>query len=174
MTSTVWCVGADNEAFAVAQELRDGLHARCPGAYRTPSGEVRACGCRCHELPVDLAEAAKGRLPIVDPPPADGPDLVDKGRKRAEKTAPRGRCEHCGEPCRARFLPGHDAKLKSDLAVAAMGGDVESAAELWLRAWWTGAGKRRTPTHVLEEGASLANARGYILVRERNARRQSR
>lgn len=47
-----------------------------------------------------------------------------------------GSCECCGEPTRGgRFLPGHDARLKSRLRKAAQGGDMDAATELEQRGW---------------------------------------
>jgi hypothetical protein len=49
-----------------------------------------------------------------------------------------GFCEcGCGQPVRNRFMPGHDARLKSRLVREARAGDIEAKLRLerlgWLR-----------------------------------------
>lgn len=166
------CELAGRVDVALGEAARERLHRRCPGAYRTPAGGAHECGCACHRESVDLAAATKGRLPIVDPPPADRPETVDKGRKRAAGTPPRGRCECCGEPCRARFLPGHDAKLKSRLTRDAAAGDVEASAELWVRGWMRLV-HGRIPREVVDDGSELANHAGDSFLPLRVERRTS-
>lgn len=68
-------------------------------------------------------------------------DEIDEFARPVEKKArqPRpatGACECCGEPTRGgRFLPGHDARLKSRLRKAARDGDPQAAGELEQRGW---------------------------------------
>lgn len=130
------CSTARRGQVAMSEEARDRLHGRCPGAYLTTEGEVRPCGCECHGEGVDLGEAAKRPLSVLNPPPrGEGPDEETKARKRPD-VASKGYCEHCGAPCNGRFLPGHDAKLKSQLAHAASKWhDAEAWAELIQRDW---------------------------------------
>lgn len=70
--------------------------------------------------------------------PTDEIDEFERPQERRPRL-PRpttGQCECCGEPTRGgRFLPGHDARLKSRLRKAAKGGDQEAAAELETRGW---------------------------------------
>lgn len=70
--------------------------------------------------------------------PADELDEFDRPQEKKLRT-PRpatGNCECCGEPTRGgRFLPGHDARLKSRLRKASAEGDVEATSELELRGW---------------------------------------
>lgn len=78
------------------------------------------------------AEAIKRGVPA---------DEIDEFERPEEKKPrpPRlsvGVCECCGEATRGgRFLPGHDARLKSKLRAAAKTGDVEAATELESRGW---------------------------------------
>lgn len=68
-------------------------------------------------------------------------DEIDEFERPLEKKprTPRpavGSCECCGAATRGgRFLPGHDAKMKSRLREAAKKGDVEASAELEQRGW---------------------------------------
>lgn len=68
-------------------------------------------------------------------------DEIDEFERPLEKKprVPRstvGACECCGESTRGgRFLPGHDAKMKSRLRAAAKEGDQQAVAELERRGW---------------------------------------
>ena len=85
-------------------------------------------------------------------------------------STPAGRCEHCGEPCRGRFVVGHDAKLKSELTRAARAGDSDAVAELIVRDWWRLVKEGSVPEGVVEQGRFKAQgACGRALVAERNA-----
>lgn len=167
------CQKADSTAIAIPDGAREHLHAMCPGAYITPGGEVRRCGCECHPAITDTALAALALekvLPVVEEPPAaDAPEAAPRGRKKARKRAP-GRCEHCGAPTGGRFAVGHDAKLKSELAAAASGGDAEAVAELILRDWWR-LTKVPIPPATVQLGSRLAENEGYKLVERRNRSR---
>lgn len=118
----------------VAEAARAGIHAGCPGAFRDPQGGLHPCTCECHGAGVDLEDVGKGRLPVQGVDPGDGAESARQDRKKAEKR-PTGACECCGAPCRGRFLPGHDAKLKSLLTKLAVAGSVEAWAELVVRDW---------------------------------------
>ncbi len=62
-----------------------------------------------------------------------------RARKRTGGAPPRarsGKCECCGEPTKGgRFLPGHDAKLASQLKAKVQCGDDEAYAEMERRGW---------------------------------------
>lgn len=147
------------------------MHSRCPGAFRRPDGVVEACDCGCHHSnPIDLVAAAKGRLPVLDPSPegqpAGGDSRPEKGQKEASKTPSRPgvgrRCECCGAGSRSRFLPGHDAKLKSKLFKQAKTGSDRAALELELRGWLRLVKYEQIPEPTLER----ALVRAKHVVRE--------
>lgn len=66
-------------------------------------------------------------LPVADPEAADALRSHRLEPRRPRRSSPdgvNGTCGcSCGAPVRRRFLPGHDAKLKSSLRQAAVGGD---------------------------------------------------
>jgi hypothetical protein len=70
---------------------------------------------------------------------AGDPDEVTEVPKTDRVVPLQGReCEcGCGAAVRARFLPGHDARLKSQLVREARAGDIEAKLRLerlgWLR-----------------------------------------
>lgn len=70
-----------------------------------------------------------------------GDDEIDEFDRPLERKprAPRstvGQCECCGAATRGgKFLPGHDAKMKSRLRAAAKSGDVAAKSELERRGW---------------------------------------
>jgi hypothetical protein len=69
------------------------------------------------------------------------PDEIDEFERPQEKKprVPRpavGACECCGEATKGgKFLPGHDAKMKSRLREAAKQGDMDAQTELERRGW---------------------------------------
>ena len=81
------------------------------------------------------AEAIRAGLSL-DPDEID--DEFDRPLEKKPRT-PRpsvGACECCGEPTKGgKFLPGHDAKMKSRLRAAAKQGDLGAQAELEQRGW---------------------------------------
>lgn len=130
------------------------------------AGQVRCVDCGLVTLDTEAVVAQAGQLRCVDREACVGrlkarmdanPALAGARARRAEtaarkasggKSKPKtGRCEHCGGPTGGgRFQPGHDAKLKSDLAGALKGwlkghfeGDpralVPDAVELTARGW---------------------------------------
>lgn len=139
------CQIASRMSVALGDEARAAMHRRCPGAYRTPDGEAHLCDCDCHRpesgsFIVDVDEAAKGPLPVLDPSLEGSPAGEDSRPKKGQKAPQRGthvgrRCECCGAASRSRFLPGHDAKLKSKLFRAAKTGSLAAVLELEVRDW---------------------------------------
>lgn len=151
------CVAADDSVVQVSDGTRQRLHGRCPGAYRSPDGEAHACSCECHGgagVPQDHESAS---LPTLAPV---GPDARGEGleAERRPKRAPEStnRCACCGRPCKSRFLPGHDAKLKSRLYAAAKQGDAYAWAELALRGWSRLGKISEVERQTREEGESIA------------------
>lgn len=173
------CHAACGNRVALREEARVALHKRCPGAYLTPNGEFRQCRCECHGDEAVTREATEGlRLDVLTPPRADVPAATDKADERpfvASGSTSRGgstparRCEHCGEPCRGRFVVGHDAKLKSELAQAASEGDAHAWAELELRNWSRLVKAGKVSEEIQELGQQIAFREGERLVVERNA-----
>lgn len=169
------CHAASRTAIPLRDDVKAKLHARCPGAYRTPDGELRRCDCACHGeggISDEALEATKGlRLNVLEPDApsaASDPARSKKGRKEASST-PSNKCEHCGAPCRGRFVVGHDAKLKSELTRAARGGDAGAWAELRQRDWARLVNPSSVPTEVRLAGESLSMDPG--LTARRNAER---
>lgn len=166
MSMTPACTNAVDKTPALGELAARTLHRLCPGAGRTRGGEVRVCGCRCHSRHRGRFEAPRETdfegvaLPIIEDstaPPA--PVVPIKSAKAAE----RGRCEHCGAPCRGRFLPGHDAKLKGELVRRGRRNDPYALAELHLRGWrrlHESPGNTAIERHALE----LAEQEGWDLV----------
>lgn len=93
----------------------DLLHAHLRGEHVSE----RAEGCRaCGGLPPVSTEVQR---PVRQDPPAPG-----NGR----------RCGcGCGKPVKRRFLPGHDAKLKSRLLKEARGGSEAAKRNLEENGW---------------------------------------
>lgn len=143
------CENAASPALHISEGIREHLHREC----KHPE-----CECRCHS----------GHRPVL--PVVVEPARVDRAPTR---TAPDGRCEHCGAPCgkRSRFAAGHDAKLKSQLWGQARNGNAKSFAELYLRGWATG-DESQVPLAVFLEGQSIAEQTGYTFVERRNAARK--
>lgn len=132
--NTPACDAATRVDIALGAPAKEAMHKRCPGAYRTPQGELKACGCECHGA-VDLDSLKDTALPVLDGERVIAPGGDHHPRKRPKK-APKGTCEcGCGAPVRARFLPGHDAKLKSALLKAARAGDQKARDDLYSRGW---------------------------------------
>lgn len=78
------------------------------------------------------AEAIRAGL---DPDEIDEFDRPQEKKPRVPRPAV-GACECCGEATKGgRFLPGHDARLKSKLRKEAKDGSVEARAELERRGW---------------------------------------
>jgi len=121
-------------AFALEPRALEELHASCPGGYVTRDGKRHGCGCSCH-VPVGVP------LPVVDDAPQGRKPAGPAKRSRVDEN---NHCEHCGAPCKRRFVVGHDAKLKSELARAIRaGGDEATKAlaeciargEAWVPDW---------------------------------------
>lgn len=87
-------------------------------------------GLHADEPDADCSACA--RRPLILP---DGPGLA-RGNKLSLLTGRTCECG-CGETVgvRARFRPGHDAKLKSRLVDAARKGDAEASADLKRLGW---------------------------------------
>ena len=107
---------------------------------------------------------------------AEGPQAGAQGRKKARKRPPagkKGQCEHCGAPTGGRFAVGHDAKLKSELAAAANGGDASAWAELLIREW-THVVKTWPDRQVQTVGEKVAREATPQWLEDRNAMRRGR
>jgi hypothetical protein len=127
---------ASSRTIALLEAARSELHGGCPGAFRTPDGAVHPCGCHCH-ADVNLAEASKSAaLPVLDFPPTEPARALSVAQRRPLVASQSGFCEcGCGDRCARRFLPGHDAKLKSRLSKEATAGDLSAATEIQRRGW---------------------------------------
>jgi hypothetical protein len=165
------CHTADHPAVAITKATQDGFHRMCPGLCIESVGKVEKCECECHgEIEYDPAEAlhAEVLLPrAVSVSPGGG--LARHKDSVRTRSAPTGRCEHCGVPTGGRFAPGHDAKLKSTLVAGARQGNFKDVAELVLRGWPIPEG---IDVSVESRGEAFAQQYGYDLVDRRNAARQ--
>lgn len=167
------CAGAEERRAAVGDLAAHALHRACPGAYRTgDEGRLGFCECDCHArhaqrgfAPPTEADFEGVALPVLDlPKAASAPGPVSKRNVRP----PRGRCEHCGIPCRSRFAVGHDAKLKGELIRRGKANDPFALAELHLRGWR----RIEQPRTAIERSAlELAEREGWDLVERAVERR---
>lgn len=147
---TKQCEVATNAALAASDTFRESMHEACAGAYRlAPTMKIYACGCSCHvgtstKVWDSDDPSVTASLPILVAPAAEPPDPTPEGRKKPTKRPkadhrgglPRNKCEcGCGGLTGGRFVPGHDAKLKSELIRKARGGDPRAWAEIVLRKW---------------------------------------
>lgn len=82
--------------------------------------------------PVDDCSACKRGRPVLPGEPQVG--RLNRPQLGTGRTC---ECGECGETVgsRARFRPGHDAKLKSRLLKAARGGDTEAIERLIKLGW---------------------------------------
>lgn len=144
------CENAASSALHISEGIREHLHREC----KHPE-----CECRCHS----------GHRPVL--PVVEEPTRVDRAPTR---TAPDGRCEHCGAPCgkRSRFAAGHDAKLKSVLFGEARRGNTKSLAELLLRGWLKD--DFLIQPEVLTGAHNIVEEHGYEFVERRNRVRKER
>jgi hypothetical protein len=126
------------------------LHAKC-------EGHGCGCGCESSSLP-RCSECDRARTLGELTEAGECADVTDCGRAilergarpavvvpvRPPKASPApqkepvgpkgGRCHCCGETTRGgRFLPGHDAKLKTALTAGAVAGDAAATRELLAR-----------------------------------------
>lgn len=185
------CHAADLPMVALGDEFRVELHRRCPGHYReAPSMQVKDCDCSCHHTTVDQistraisprrGETEEAPFPILLAETAqEAQPTYENGGKRLKRPNvghKGGRCEHCGAvTAGGRFAPGHDAKLKSELAHHAVKGDDPGAwAEIILRGWEPLV-KEKPAHHViqaaLDEIANEVPGHEYNLVHRRVERR---
>lgn len=138
------CSLACNDSIAITNDMRDRLHMRCPGAYRTSaSGALGWCDCLCHDDQTrDEGAMRSMELPLISEGAVYGhsPSPGEKDRPEALVAPPRpatGRqcgCG-CGSPVARRFLPGHDAKLKSRLVKEARSGSKAARENLREHGW---------------------------------------
>lgn len=138
---TPHCQAADDTALAIPDDVRKAIHEGCSGGWiNAVTQNLHQCFCVCH-IGKPLVTIDEGPFPVLDPDEGPGADQPTEAPKKGTKSPPtvqnatNRRCEHCGEPCRARFLPGHDAKLKSMLAADALDGSSQATAELIARGW---------------------------------------
>ena len=168
------CHLASNVHVAIGDNLRAQFHEECPGACISDSKTV-PCECDCHgEVTVEQAieKASERGVPLPGSVAVSAPVAAPADKDRpARRTAPTGRCEHCGAPTGGRFAPGHDAKLKSQLWREAKNGNYKSYAELHLRRWTTAPQDKHIPFETFALGVSFAEEHGYELVERRNAAR---
>lgn len=89
-------------------------------------------------------EIASGKVPILNHDPLKGGDNMATDTKtakaRTKKTAPKTKAQKCSDGCGGmtkggRFLPGHDAKLKSRLIGSAASGSAKAVDELKKLGW---------------------------------------
>lgn len=128
------CGVATNKAIHTSSETRDWLHAKCPGAMYDEAGDFHWCDCPCHHTLVrDEAVARLQSLPVVPVTvPVAEPSAADRNRS-VPVNVPSVGTRVCGCGCgaqvgpKARFRPGHDAKLKSRLVALARHGDSHQA-----------------------------------------------
>lgn len=142
-------IAEPDEALA-AHNLCHGYYPRQGGGYYTcpcsrHQGENRCRYCRYdHGSNVDGYDVASRRCLDNDactrrmrPESQAVQEQITAARAATRQSRPGRSCEcNCGGTTRGgRFLPGHDAKLKSLLLRAAAGGDTEAGEELRRRGW---------------------------------------
>lgn len=172
---TPTCGVASNERIAMADEARARLHSQCGRALvEEETGKVLACTCACHEQQAGSTLQNTEALPVVSSAVSEPPPQAARLDRPAPARAPGGgsTCEcGCGTGTGGKFAPGHDAKLKSRLVIAARAGDDLAYAELVLRNWAHLAS--RVPADVIKSGTAWAAEEGYGLVVDRvEARRR--
>ena len=143
----------DTGKVALSDATRDRVHARCPGWWKDPAGNVHPCDCECHGDGAPPPTDESALVTLTPPPTGESTGRGTSASRKAEKRPPGARrCHCCGEPCNGRSLPGHDAKLKGILTRAAHAGDADAWAEVLVRGWDHVVSKGKVPPQVRAEG----------------------
>lgn len=131
------CAAAtDSRIVLVGAETQKALHEKCPGFYRqAPTMVIEHCTCSCHAGLPPGEHIIPADLPIMEAISTEAPEASAQDRKKPRKRST-GTCEHCGGPTGGRFMPGHDAKLKSELLGGARRHErSDDWLELLIRDW---------------------------------------
>lgn len=168
----------------VSEKVADEWHGECPGRVVDLDGVKHKCLCECgcaKRKIVDLRKVtgtgarAHAEMAISGDHNVDFKQAFDSSDKAHTKRVSRKRvstCQHCGEPTRGgMFLPGHDAKLKSDLQAKVKDeskenqpGRLRAVAELAMRGWPLPEGKVRE-SKAVDLGLKLAGRDDITLER---------